>query len=171
MQLDQAHRADAAQAQLAAVHQHQQQTQAFQQWAKTQDDAFMAAHPELADRRAQFDLQQDAVEVLKAQGLSEERLRQLWTSSPEFRSVEAQNLVYAAVKQLRSERTLREMRPTQPPQPMRPGLATQPVNSPPAIAPRTCGGLATHPPRGWPSVPHRKLCWRADQQRKQGADK
>ena len=121
-QLDAGLRADAAQAQLAAVHQHQNQQHAFREYAKAEDAKFKAAHPEaFADRRAQFELQADAVEVLKAKGLSEDRLRQLWTTSPEFRSAEGQALVYAAVKNYRAEKAMREARPVAAPPPVRPG--------------------------------------------------
>jgi hypothetical protein len=123
-QLDSAFRADAAQAELASVHQHQQQQRAFHEYGRAQDEKFKAAHPELADRRAMFDLGQDAVEVLKAQGLSEDRLRDLWNTSPEFRSAEAQALVYAAVKNWRAEKAMREARPVAAPQPQRPGVST-----------------------------------------------
>ena len=122
VQLDQAHRADAAQAELAAVHHHQHQRQAFQQYAKTQDDAFMAAHPEFSDRRVMWEAQQDAVEYLRdKRGLSEDRLRQLWTSDPAFRSAEAQSIIFDAAKAYRAEKSLREARPVAHPQPQRPG--------------------------------------------------
>jgi hypothetical protein len=124
-QLDSAYRADAAQAELAAVHHHQNQRQAFQEWAKTQDDTFMKAHPELADRRTRFEAMEDVVEYLRdKRGLSEDRLRQLWSTDATFRSAEAQSMIFDAAKAYSMEKRLNEIRPTQPPQPQRPGVST-----------------------------------------------
>ena len=111
-QLDQAYRAEEAQAQLISTQRQHQQRQAFQQWAAS----FTKSHPEIfSDRRVHFETLQNVREyVTEKLGLTEDRVRQLWTSDPSFRSAEGQALIYDAAKAYAAEKNLKAARRPEP---------------------------------------------------------
>ena len=122
-----------ARQQLQGITQHRQAEQAaqFQQYAAQEDGKFFKAHPELSDKQALRALQDDAVEYLQSRGLSKERIAQLYTTSPEFRSAEAQAMLYGAVQHWRGERAVKNLNAhaKQLPPVQRPGVATGRMNA------------------------------------------
>ncbi len=66
--------------------------------------------PELADRKVLREAQDVTLAYLKeAQGLSEDRLRELWYTSREFRSAEAQAMIYDAARGWRAQQSVRDL--------------------------------------------------------------
>jgi hypothetical protein len=114
--LAQQHHAAEVQRQQAA---HQQQ---FQSYARASDEAFetFAATRPAAEVRAVKD---NIVTVLTEDfGLDPNALAQLYNSNPAFRSLEAQKLIYAAVRNSLAERSVRRSFKGLPPVSQRPGM-------------------------------------------------
>jgi hypothetical protein len=116
----------AAQRNMAVVQQHQQaayaqQQQQFASYCKASDaafDSFAATRP-AAEVKAVRD---NIVNVLTEDfGLDPNALAQLYNSNPAFRSVEAQKLIYAAVRNSLAERAMRNTPKGLPPVVQRPG--------------------------------------------------
>jgi len=111
---------------MAVVQQHQQaayaqQQQQFASYCKASDaafDSFAATRP-AAEVKAVRD---NIVNVLTEDfGLDPNALAQLYNSNPAFRSVEAQKLIYAAVRNSLAERAMRNTPKGLPPVVQRPG--------------------------------------------------
>jgi hypothetical protein len=138
-----------AQQQSASIAQHRQaqQQSEFQNYGKAEDEKFAASHPELADSKVLRAWQDDAVAMFEERGIPRDRLAQLWTNDPNLRSVVGQELIYAAVKQWRGERAMKDLNSHRAPPPpvQRPGTRIGPLNGQgngSAIDPQRLRGLS-----------------------------
>jgi hypothetical protein len=129
-----------AQRNMAVVQQHQQaayaqQQQQFQAYAKASDaafDSFAATRP-AAEVKAVKD---NIVSVLAEDfGLDPNALAQLYNSTPALRSVEAQKLIYAAVRNSLAERAMRNTPKGLPPVSQRPGTVDTSGTYDPRLSP------------------------------------
>jgi hypothetical protein len=129
-----------AQRNMAVVEQHRQaayaqQQQQFQAYAKASDaafDSFAATRP-AAEVKAVKD---NIVSVLAEDfGLDPNALAQLYNSTPALRSVEAQKLIYAAVRNSLAERAMRNTPKGLPPVAQRPGTVDTTGTYDPRLSP------------------------------------
>jgi hypothetical protein len=112
------------QAALTAHARQQHEAATFQNYARQEDEKFSASHPELSDKAKSRALQEDAMEYLKSTGLTEDRIRQLYNTNPEFRSAEAQAMLYAAVQHWRGQKAVKNLNAHRAPPPpvQKPGV-------------------------------------------------
>ena len=97
------------------MHTQHQQQQAFQQWAASEDAKFQAAHPELQDRKARWEAQEDILEYLKDKhGMSEAQFRVVFNSDPTVRAANGLSTLYDAARQYRAEKNLKNARRPEP---------------------------------------------------------
>lgn len=97
----------------------------YSSWAKTQDKAFEARHPELKDPVAGRKLGELAAQELKSIGLSSDEITALYQgkASIALRDHRAQELVLDAVRWRSLQRTAHEKRAAPAPRVMKPGLS------------------------------------------------
>jgi hypothetical protein len=124
-QLDQAFLIDGMAGRQAATARQLEAAQDMRAYRAAEERKFMNAHPELADRGVLRDAQDDLLEMYKERGVDEQQLRWLANNDRNFVSAAGHEIQYAALRQWRAEKSLKNLNAHQRPIPpvQRPGVS------------------------------------------------
>ena len=115
-------------AQQAGQYISQQHRQQFEQYAQTQDQAWLDAHPEFKGEKgkaAQARVISEALEALQELGYSKEQVVTAYQTDPTMRSVAAQEAITQMGRQRLAQKSLKEGRARPPvPRVLKPGVAS-----------------------------------------------
>jgi hypothetical protein len=115
------------QRQQAREQQHARAAQAFQQWGAAEDakvDKLLATETPAN----QYAIKQEAVQILREDGLTDEQMGFMWQNDATFRSATAQKMLMREAKARIAERGVRAARVTPVPHVARPGVSEDAVD-------------------------------------------